>query len=357
MWLGCAFSSLLIKSISNGDYDVEYRTVGVEDGRVRWIRAKGKVYFDSDEKPIRFIGSVLDITEKVTAIQKIESLVEVRTKELAHANNSLQTINEELQRSNQNLEELAQALRESNQLLQQTNKELEQFAYVTSHDLQEPLRKIRFYTNFVLDSDELAESNKIYIEKVNASAQRMSGLIQSLLEYSRISQKLDHFETVDLQVIVSEVIDDFELLIKQKHALVQVGELPVVQGIPLQMNQLLFNLIGNALKFTRRNVSPIIHINSCKLSNERKNDFPELDPAKEYVEVKITDNGIGFNEEYADRIFTIFQRLNDSSTYGGYGIGLALCQKIIDNHSGRIFAKSKAGEGASFIFILPYTQA
>ena len=347
---------LFIKSISNGDYDVEYRTVGVEDGVVRWVRAKGKVYFNSEEKPIRFIGSVLDITEKITALQKIERLVEERTTELAEANYTLQTINKELQRSNQNLEELAQALKESNQLLLQTNDELEQFAYVTSHDLQEPLRKIRFYTNYVLDSVELADDNKKYIERINASAQRMSGLIQSLLEYSRISQKMHHFEPVDLKVIVTEVISDFELLIQQKQADIQIEELPVIEAISLQMNQLFFNLIGNALKFTRRNVSPIIRINSFKLSDERKKEFPELNQAKEYVEIQITDNGIGFNEEYANRIFTIFQRLNDSSTYGGYGIGLALCKKIIDNHSGSIHAKSKAGEGASFIFILPYIQ-
>ena len=265
---------LFIKSISNGDYDVEYRTVGVEDGVVRWVRAKGKVYFNSEEKPIRFIGSVLDITEKVTALQKIEGLVEERTIELAQANNTLQTINKELQQSNQNLNEFAQALKESNLLLQQTNEELEQFAYVTSHDLQEPLRKIRFFGNSILESGEITEKGKKNLEKINNAAQRMSDLIKSLLEYSRLSQKLVHFESVDLNGIVKEVINDFELLIQQKQGVVQVENLPVIKAIPLQMNQLFFNLIGNALKFSRRNMAPSILIKSQKLSTESINKFP-----------------------------------------------------------------------------------
>jgi PAS domain S-box-containing protein len=313
-------------SVKSGNLHYEARII-LKDGSYRWVRIKGKVMYDIDHTPIRLIGVIQDITEQKRFADALSKNVEERTK----------------------------ALEESNQLLRQTNEELEQFAYVTSHDLQEPLRKIRFYTNFVLDSEELAETNKKYIEKINASAQRMSGLIKSLLEYSRISQRSQRFEPVDLNVIVAEVISDFELLIQQKDADIRVGKLPIVEAIPLQMNQLFFNLIGNALKFTRRNVIPIIHIKSLSVSNERKKDFPESDQGKEYVEIQITDNGIGFNEEYVDRIFTLFQRLNESSTYGGYGIGLALCKKIIANHSGSIYAKSKVGEGASFVFILPYT--
>lgn len=315
-------------SIETGDLHYEARII-LKEGSYRWVRIKGKVLYDADQTPVRLIGVIQDITEQKQFADELTKKVEERTK----------------------------ALKESNQLLQQTNEELEQFAYVTSHDLQEPLRKIRFYTNYVLDSTELTESNKKYVERINASAQRMSGLIKSLLEYSRISQKAQHFELVDLNVIVAQVLGDFELLIQQKQADIRIEKLPAIEGIPLQMNQLFFNLIGNALKFTRRNVIPVIKISSSTISAERKKDFTELDQAKEYVEIQVTDNGIGFNEEYADRIFTIFQRLNESSPYGGYGIGLALCKKIIVNHSGSICAKSKSGEGASFIFILPYTQS
>ncbi|HUQ66092.1 MAG TPA: PAS domain S-box protein [Flavitalea sp.] len=314
-------------SIITGNLHYEARII-LSGGSYRWVKIKGKVLYNAEHTPVRLLGVIQDITEQRQFAYELEKKVEERTK----------------------------ALKESYQLLKQTNEELEQFAYVTSHDLQEPLRKIRFYTNYVLDSVELEEANKKFIERINASAQRMSGLIQSLLEYSRISQKSQQFEPVDLNVIVAEVISDFELLIQQKQADIRLEKLPVAEAIPLQMNQLFFNLIGNALKFTRRNVIPVIEITSLKLSNERKKDFSELDQAKEYVQIQISDNGIGFNEEYADRIFTIFQRLNESSTYGGYGIGLALCKKIIANHSGSIYAKSKSGDGASFIFILPCIQ-
>jgi PAS domain S-box-containing protein len=315
------------KSVKTGNLHYEARVI-LGDGSCRWVRIKGKVLYDAEQTPVRLLGVIQDITEQRQFADELAKKVEERTKEL----------------------------KEANQLLQQTNEQLEQFAYVTSHDLQEPLRKIKFYANYILDSGELSESNKKYVERINSSAQRMSGLIKSLLEYSRISQKSQHFESVDLNAIVAEVINDFELLIQQKQAIIHIDKLSVVEAIPLQMNQLFFNLIGNALKFTRRNVTPVVRINSLKVSDKRKKDFSQLDQSREYVEIQITDNGIGFNEEYADRIFTIFQRLNESSTYGGYGIGLALCKKIIANHSGSIYAKSKTGEGASFIFILPYSN-
>jgi light-regulated signal transduction histidine kinase (bacteriophytochrome) len=276
---------------------------------------------------MRLLGVIQDITEQTQFAAQLTKKVEERTK----------------------------ALQEANYKLEQTNQELEQFAYVTSHDLQEPLRKIRFYASNILDNNQI-EQAKSYIEKINNSAQRMSDLIKSLLEYSRLSQRSELFEPVDLNSIVKDVITDFELLIEQKQAVVHVETLSVIEAIPLQINQLFFNLIGNALKFNMRNIAPVIGIKSQKLTAERIRQFPELDENKEYVEIQITDNGIGFHQEYADKIFTIFQRLNESSSYKGYGIGLALCKKIIANHSGTIYAKSKVGEGASFIIILPYTQ-
>jgi len=177
-----------------------------------------------------------------------------------------------------------------------------------------------------------------------------------LLDYSSLSRANSRFEKVDLNAILLSVLSDYELLVNQKNAIIKTDVLPAIEAIPLQINQLFFNLIGNALKFTKKDVQIKISINAEKLNNEKKNSFPQLQKHKEYLEIAIQDNGIGFNQEYASKIFTIFQRLNDRSMYGGYGIGLALCKKVVDSHSGIIYAEGKPKEGAKFIIILPYLQ-
>ena len=240
--------------------------------------------------------------------------------------------------------------------LKRSNDELEQFAHVASHDLQEPLRKIRFYSNVISESVEDKTDIHKYINKVHDSAKRMTGLIKSLLDYSSLSRANSRFEKVDLNAILLNVLSDYELLVNQKNAIIKTDVLPAIEAIPLQINQLFFNLIGNALKFTKKDVQIKISINAEKLNNEKKNSFPQLQKHKEYLEIAIQDNGIGFNQEYASKIFTIFQRLNDRSMYGGYGIGLALCKKVVDSHSGIIYAEGKPKEGARFIIILPYLQ-
>jgi two-component system, LuxR family, sensor kinase FixL len=247
-------------------------------------------------------------------------------------------------------------LEKKRELLERSNRELEQFAYVASHDLQEPLRKILFYTNRVLEANGLTEGSKTHIEKVSESAQRMKGLISNLLDFSRLSQSNLFFEEVNLNTVVSGVLTDFELLIKQKGGVVEVDPLPTLEAIPLQMHQLLFNLIGNGLKFSRRHVRPVIKIAGNKVSRERKLAFPQLITTNDYYEIRVSDNGIGFNQEYAEKIFTIFQRLNQRSQYEGYGIGLAVCQKIIENHNGIIWAEGQPQKGATFGFILPCKQ-
>ncbi len=203
----------------------------------------------------------------------------------------------------------------------------------------------------------LTDESKNYSEKINTAVIRLRGLIRDLLQYSQLSQKTLQFESTDLNSILKNVLTDYELMISQKEARVQVDVMPVIEVIPVQINQLFFNLIGNALKFTRRNTSPVIQISSHLLTEVELQRFPQLQSGKDYYEISITDNGIGFDQEYADRIFTIFQRLNEKSMYGGYGIGLALCRKIVENHSGVIHAKGRAREGASFSFILPCTQS
>jgi light-regulated signal transduction histidine kinase (bacteriophytochrome) len=254
------------------------------------------------------------------------------------------------------VDERTKALMKANENLERSNEELEQFAYIASHDLQEPLRKIQLFNTMLLEQPGLTDTANVYIEKVTASASRMTGLIKDLLEYSRLAQRDWQFEDTDLNTILKNVLTDYELLISQKGARLEIGLLPTIESIPFQMNQLFFNLIGNALKFTKRNTVPLIRITADKLTEDRKASIAQLHTANDYYEITISDNGIGFNQEYADKIFTIFQRLNEKSMYGGYGIGLALCRKIVANHSGIIYAQGQPKEGASFHFILPFKQ-
>ncbi|WP_247236308.1 ATP-binding protein [Telluribacter sp. SYSU D00476] len=241
--------------------------------------------------------------------------------------------------------------------LKRSNDELEQFAYVASHDLQEPLRKIRVFNNMAAGKLDQESDIHPYLDKVDESAKRMSGLISSLLDYSRLSRNRSRFEKVDLNAVVQNVLTDYELLVNQKNAIIRLDELPTIEAIALQMNQLFYNLIGNALKFTNEDVQPEITIRAQHLDADRREQFPKLPPHHDYVEILVQDNGIGFDQEYANKIFTIFQRLNDRSSYGGYGIGLALCKKVVDTHNGVLHAEGKPGSGARFTILLPYQQA
>ncbi|MDB5192082.1 MAG: rcsC [Segetibacter sp.] len=299
-----------------------------KDGALRWIKVNGKMLYDRYGAPQRLLGVVQDITEQKLFAEELANKVEERTT----------------------------ALQEANQRLERSNEELEQFAYVTSHDLQEPLRKIQLFSSLILDQPDEKEHVKKYLEKVSASASRMAGLIRDLLDYSRLSQTNLQFQQTDLNAILENVLIDFEVLISQKKATFKKDHLPTIDAISLQMNQLLFNLIGNALKFTKRNTLPVITITAGKLTVDRKKEFRELHQHKEYYEIKVSDNGIGFNQEYADRIFTIFQTLNEKSSYGGYGIGLALCRKIVTTHAGVLYATGNTDGGATFTFILPCNQ-
>jgi len=240
--------------------------------------------------------------------------------------------------------------------LKMYNTELEQFAYITSHDLQEPLRKIRIFNTMAYEQLQDDSSIKKQLQKVDESARRMSDIITSLLDYSRIGSGNLHFQKINLNKIIQDILIDFELLITEKGAIIETAEMPEIEAHALQMNQLFFNLIGNALKFSKKNIPPVITIRAQRLSDERKASFEQLQKEKEYIEITVQDNGIGFNPEYAKKIFTVFQRLNDRSLYGGYGIGLAICKKTVDSHNGIIYAEGQPKVGAKFTVILPYKQ-
>ncbi|MCW3088097.1 MAG: hypothetical protein JWQ78_1483 [Sediminibacterium sp.] len=238
-----------------------------------------------------------------------------------------------------------------NEQLVKSNQDLEQFAYVASHDLQEPLRKIQTFAQLAQKEVSTNPGTQTYLEKIASSGKRMTDLINAVLNYSRLSKNREQFEPVDLNSLVTNIRTDLELMISEKNATITSDVLPVIEGIALQLSQLFFNLVGNSLKFSDR--PPAITIQSTILKGKEITRESDLLPNEAYVELIFSDNGVGFEQQYADRIFTIFQRLHDRQSYTGTGIGLALCKKIVENHNGRISAESEPGKGARFYIYLP----
>jgi len=300
------------------------------------VRAE-KTYDDDDE-----LGELTDAfnsmlsqiesqNDKITSFnQELEEKIRKRTSELENANNELAVVNSKLIKS---------------------NRDLEQFAYVSSHDLQEPLRKIRTFSELAGRNPGNREATQTYINKISSSAERMAALIKSVLNYSRLSKADDHQEWVDLNKTIDEVRTDFELLLTEKNGQIIKEELPVVLGMPLQLHQLFYNLVSNSLKFADKD--PEIRVSARRVA-AKDLDLPKADHLfLEYHEVRFKDNGIGFEQIYADKVFAIFQRLHDRQNYPGTGIGLALCKKIVENHNGFIKVQSELGKGAEFYIYLP----
>lgn len=235
-------------------------------------------------------------------------------------------------------------LEEKNSLLLKANEELEQFAYVASHDLQEPLRKIRTFSSILERKFSPDEESQKYFDKIHASSNRMAKLIRDVLNYSRLTSRTAPFEEVDLKAVLGSVITDFELLIAEKSAEIIADDLPVVHGIPLQLEQLFANLLGNSLKFS--DGRPVIEIRWRAVSSN------QTQTPRDFIEIRFRDNGVGFDPKYSELVFTIFQRLHNKEA-SGTGIGLALCKRIVENHNGSIRVDSSPGEGTTFFIRLP----
>ncbi len=236
--------------------------------------------------------------------------------------------------------------------LERSNRELEQFAYVASHDLQEPLHKIKAFSERLKAKfgAGLGNEGRDYLERILNASDRMQLLIDNLLSLSRVSTKVEPFKTVDLAKVAHEVLSDLEAQVEQTQAHVDLGDLPSIEADPLQMRQLLQNLISNALKFQRPPGKPDVKVFSRASSAQRV--IPGLGSVA-LVDIVVQDNGIGFDEKYLDRLFQPFQRLHSRGEYVGTGIGLAICHRIVERHGGHIVAQSVPGQGSTFIATLP----
>lgn len=297
---------------SRNPFEHEYRLLRF-DGEYRWVHENIIPYFDGNNKISGFVGTCIDITDRKETILL------------------------------------------ANKELKKKNVDLEQFAYVASHDLQEPLRKIQSFSQLLISrfANELPGQAQDYLGRMDKAATRMRTLVTDLLTFSRVSTRSKPFIEIDLEREIHDVISDLEIRIKETGGEIRINDLPRVQADPSQIRQLFLNIIGNGLKFHRQEVSPVINITS-RLFNKRDSGLSYRDI--NMVELTITDNGIGFDNKYAERIFEPFQRLHGVNEYDGSGIGLAICKKIVDRHQGKLSAHSTPGEGSSFIIELPLQQ-
>lgn len=284
----------------------------------------------------------------VELYRKTQQLIEHEKKLLA-TNKSLQKEIEDRKASEKKVKLLNEQLVENNAHLKAVNEELDRFAYVASHDLQEPLRKIMVFSDKILMKTGTDPEIEKYFKKIISSSERMQMLINDLLSFSRHSTTSSDFVRTDLSVLVKEAMTELEIEIENTHTQITVSNMPVVYVVPSLMRQLFYNLLSNAIKFRKQAVDPVIQINADLINTDLTN-------SKMFHKVTVSDNGIGFDPKYAEDIFVVFKRLHSYHEFEGSGVGLSICKKIIEKHHGIISAESIPGKGSSFTIGLPETQ-
>jgi PAS domain S-box-containing protein len=341
---------------SDGLYDMEYTMDETKTGFARILRVQGKVFYDRHGNPVTMVGTAQDVTEQRKIQHALEIQVQQRTEELESANEELAAGNEELAAINEEFQFINDELNRTNALLASSNDNLQQFAYVASHDLQEPLRKVQSFGDLLMSRyGQQLGSGQDLVRRMQEAANRMSTLIQDLLIFSRVSSA-DPAATVVVRLdqVIESVLGDLELIIQELGARITIDRLPQVTGDQVQLSQLFQNLLSNALKFQNAGATPIVRISYARITN---NDLPvtskTIISSPNYHRIDVVDNGIGFDIAYTERIFQVFQRLHGRSEYAGTGIGLAICEKVVLNHGGAILAASTVGQGSTFTVILP----
>jgi len=323
------------------DYEIVHTFAGI--GELHLLLNAREVAKGDDSKNLILL-SVEDITEQVKEREKRREIQEQHTKDLE----------EKIEERTVELNNAIEELREMNKQLVETNKELEAFTYVSSHDLQEPLRKIQTFAGLVLEKENqnLSDKGKEYFSVMQGAAKRMQKLIDDLLTFSRLNTTERIFETVDLGSIVEEVLTNFNDVIEKKQAEIELQEMCKADVIVFQFRQLMHNLISNALKFSKPGEKPHIKIKSTVVDGgELKGK--NLSPNQNYCHISISDNGIGFEEKFEEKIFEVFQKLHSKDEYPGTGIGLATVKKIVGHHHGVIFVDSALNEGTTFDIYIP----
>ncbi len=309
-------------------FTLEYRVINDFSKKYEWFKVLGVPKFEGGEM-VGFIGTGMNINKQKSFADQLKEEVSSRTKQLA----------------------------DSNLKLEEMNKELQSFAYISSHDLQEPLRKIQMFSEVLMEKefDKLSSSGKTKFEKIQSAANRMQSLINDLLSYSRTDTEKRVFETVDLKNLVEDVKNDLGEELHKKNGTITLVNSIEVEVVKFQFRQLMYNLLSNSIKYSKSDVPPVITVKTEVITNANSID-EKLLKNKEYVQITITDNGIGFEEQFSKKIFEVFQRLHSKQEYVGTGIGLAIVKKIVQNHAGVISATGELNKGSVFTIILPKKQ-
>jgi signal transduction histidine kinase len=330
--------------ITAHDYGEDYIFQGYRMGGVDYIY-----------KPIKpellraKVGVFVELYRKNQQLQQQE-------KTLLEVNKTLQKEIEDRKLTEDKIRQLNEQLLENVTHLKAVNEELDQFAYVASHDLQEPLRKIMVFSDKILTKSEQDPETSKYFKKIISSSQRMQSLINDLLSFSRHSMSTSDFKKTNLNQSVQEAMTELEIEIEKSQAVINVAPLPEIWAVPSLIQQLFYNLIGNAIKFRKKEIVPVIDIQSRKLNHSESKSFFENTNGTSYFQISVSDNGIGFDNKYAAEIFMVFKRLHSYHEFEGSGVGLSICKKIVDKHRGYIKAESMIDRGATFMIALPEKQ-